>query len=98
MTFAQLLLGLQGPLLNAAVGLLITFGIEYVPWFCALSQQHKRLAVGGLSLCLPLAACAVAVVLGYQPNDIDRSWFPAITAGFAAFASATIAHTRALRG
>lgn len=98
MTYPAFLLALQGPLLNAAVGLIVSWGVENVPWFCRLTGQQKRLAIGLLSLIIPLAACALAVAGGYQPADWEASWWPALVAGFTAFVAATMAHVRKLSG
>lgn len=95
-TLAAVLLALQGPWINAAVGVVLSFVAEYIPAFCLLSPKAKRLITGLLCLLIPLLACLIAVLMGYQPNVLEATWWPAFVAGAIAFGSATLAHTRLL--
>jgi hypothetical protein len=90
-TFPDFLLALQGPALNVAVGLALSFAAGYVPWFLALSPKSKRLATGLLSLVIPMLAWLVASLAGFQAWG---SWWPAAVSGATAFAAATGLHTR----
>jgi hypothetical protein len=90
------LFALQGPLLNVAVGVVLSFIQEYIPAFCGLDPKAKRLVTGALCLAIPLLACLVSTLLGYQINSLEYGWWPAIVAGAIAFSSATLAHTRKL--
>jgi LytS/YehU family sensor histidine kinase len=89
---------LQGPLLNVAVGVVLSFVEEYIPAFCTLSSQAKRLITGALCMVIPLLACLSSTLLGYQVNDLRYGWWPAVVAGAIAFSGATLAHTRRLSG
>jgi hypothetical protein len=91
MTFPDFLLALQGPLLNVAVGLVLSFAVGYVPAFLSLSPKSKRLATGLLSLAIPMLAWLVASLAGFQAWG---SFWPALVAGATAFAAATGLHTR----
>jgi hypothetical protein len=93
MSLAAFLLALQGPLLNAAVGVALFYLEEYLPWFCALAPKPKRLVTGALSLAIPVLSCVLAMALGYQ--QIDSLW-PAVVVGAAAFGVATMVHTQKL--
>jgi hypothetical protein len=95
MSLAAFLLALQNTLLNTAVGVIIFFLEEYTPWFAALDAKAKRLLTGAFSLAIPIAACALAVALGYQPGVID-TWWTAFVSGFVAFGVATMVHTTKL--
>lgn len=92
------LYALQGPLLNVAVGVVLSFVEEYIPAFLSLSSQAKRLITGALCLVIPLLACLTSTLLGYQVSDLQWGWWPAVVAGCLAFSSATLVHTRKLSG
>jgi hypothetical protein len=92
------LYALQGPLLNVAVGVVLSFAEEYIKPFLGLSSQAKRLITGALCLVIPLLACLASTLLGYQISDLQSGWWPAAVAGLIAFSGATLAHTRFLPG
>jgi hypothetical protein len=95
MSLATFLLALQNTLLNTAVGVVLFYLEEYMPWFAALEAKPKRLLTGAFSLVIPMAACALAVALGYQPGVLD-TWWTAFVSGFVAFGVATMVHTTKL--
>jgi hypothetical protein len=98
MTFKQALDYAQGPGVAVIVGVIISLLVELWPAFCALDPKRKRLAVGGLSLAVPLVACLLACLMAYQPWAFETSWWPALVSGGAAFGAATLAHLRLLPG
>lgn len=80
----------------AAVGLLWSVAIEYVPGFEALAPKWKRVVFAGVCLVVPLLASALGMATGvYAPSFRDVVW-PAIVAGCVAFGAGTLLHARKL--
>jgi hypothetical protein len=85
--------------ISVVVGVVLSVVVEYVPEFSALDPKWKRISVGALSLLIPVLAQALRLasgVPGLAWDDWSMTWWPALTAGFAAFAVATAAHIRKL--
>ena len=92
----EFVLGLQGSALSAAVGVVLSYVIEWWKGYGDLSAQGKRLVFLGICLVLPMAAVAVGILMcGQSPSFVDTFW-PALVAGFVAFGTGTAAHTRDL--
>ncbi len=90
------LLYLQSDGVNAAIGFLLSFVVEWWPGYDLLPPRAKRLIMLGACLALPLLAALVgSAVLHAQPLEIDTFW-QAARAGFLAFVASTAAHTRKL--
>ena len=83
---------------NAGIGVLLSFVVEYWPAYGALEPKVKRLLMLVFCLVIPLAAAGASVALGYQPLSWEGTFWPALVAGASAFAGATIAHMRKLAG
>ena len=80
----------------AAVGVLWSVGVEYIPIFQALEPRWKRLIFLLLSLVVPTAAAGLGVwTCGWEPSW-DGLFWPALLAGVAAFSGGTVAHVRKL--
>ena len=84
--------------ITAAVGVLLSVILEYWPQFDALAPKYKRLAFFVLSLAVPIAAAALGVLTADWPAGFEATFWPALVAGFVAFASGTVAHARKLAG
>jgi len=96
MSFAQVLLNLQGPWINAAVGILLSFVAERWPAYAALPPKDKRLLMLVACLLIPGLAALTAIAGGYQSPGWDATTWPALFAGLLSFSATTIAHTRKL--
>jgi len=98
MGLMEFLQWLQGPGINAAIGFILSFVVEWFPAWADLSPRAKRLAMLCFSLAIPVMAAVVSAALGYQDWSIEGTFWPAIVAGFASFSGATVAHVRKLDG
>ncbi len=97
MSWSEFLEFLRGPGINAAIGVLLFFIMEWWPQFETLAPRVKRLVALVLCMVIPLLATLASVAtLGLPMNDWPGTWWPALVAGGAAFSAATVAHTRDL--
>lgn len=95
MTFAEFLMYVQGAGVNAAVGFLLSYLVEWWPEYADLEAKAKRLVMLGLCLVVPLLAAVVGVAMGFQALALETFW-QAAQAGFLAFVASQAAHTRKL--
>lgn len=95
MTFTDFLMYLQGNGVNAAVGFLLSWVVEWWPEFEGLEAKAKRLVMMALCLVVPLLAAGVSMAMGYQPLSLESFWQAAMS-GFLAFMASQAAHTRKL--
>jgi hypothetical protein len=97
MSWSDFLVFMRGPGINAAIGVLLFFAVEWWPAFETLAPRMKRMAVLILCMVIPLLATLLSVVtLGLPISDWAGTWWPAIVAGAAAFGASTVAHTSKL--
>lgn len=92
MSWLNFLALLAGP---AAVGLVMSWIIEYFGAYTALAPKWKRLVFFGVCLVLPLLAAGLGVVTHLYPLTWDTFW-QAIVAGATSFSAGTLMHTRKL--
>ena len=90
------LLFMQGAGVNVIAGVLLSYIVEWWPRWNELESRVKRLITFGLCMVIPLIATLGLVMLGYQPNSLEETWWMAIVSGAVAFGSSTLAHTRLL--
>ena len=97
MTFCDFVLGLQtSSILHGAVGVALSYVIEWWRGYADLTAQAKRLVFLGICLVIPLIAAGVGVLsCGQSPAFVD-TWWPALGAGLTVFGGGTLAHTRKL--
>jgi hypothetical protein len=97
MTFKDFLVFAQGAGVMAIIGFILSFVVEFWPSFETLSAKAKRTVMLLLCLAIPVAAKAIEL-LGYGGNwgDFALVWWPVLVAGFSAFTSSQVAHTRNL--
>lgn len=95
-TFDAFLQALSGPLVAAAVSIVLSVVVEYWPQYEALDPKWKRLIFFALSLVVPISAAFLRVALGYAPLTFDPLIWHAIWNGFGAAGIGTLAHTRKL--
>lgn len=97
MSWSDFLVFMRGPGINAAVGVLIYFLMDWWPSFGTLESKVKRMVVLLLCLLIPgLATVASILTLGLPMGDWANTWWPAIVAGATAFSTSTVLHTRDL--
>lgn len=98
MSFLEFLLMLQGPWINAAVGIVLSFMLEYVPGWEAMPSKNKRLVTFALCFVVPALSAVVGMATGYQEVSFNNVLWPALYAGgLVAFGTSTAAHTRKLQ-
>jgi len=95
MTFGEFLLYLQSSGVNAAVGAILSFAVEWWPKYEELEAKAKRGVILGLCLVVPLLAAGVGMATGLQPFALETFW-QAAQAGFLAFVASQAAHARKL--
>lgn len=95
-TFDGFLAALAGPLVAAAVGVILSIVVEYWSGYEALQPKWKRLVFFGLCLIVPIAAAFLRWGLGYVELTFDPLIWHAIWNGAAAGGIGTLAHTRKL--
>ena len=96
MTFQEFLSYLQGPGINAVIGFLLSFVVEWFPEWDTLEGRVKRLLSLAMCLLVPLVGAGLSCAFGYQACDFTQTFWPALVAGFTAFTSNQVAHTRLL--
>ena len=97
MTLQEFLVFLQQATgIGVAIGFIMSLVMDWWPGYDMLQPKAKRLFFGGLCFAIPLAAAGIGVALGYYPAEFDAVFWPALTAGFAAFGSGTFTHARRL--
>lgn len=92
--FLNYLLTVNG--INAAVGVVMSFVVEWFPAFTNLQPKAKRLFFLGLNIVIAIVSALLLATAGYAPWDFNILFWPALVAGFTAFATGTAAHTRTL--
>jgi len=97
MTFPEFLTWLQGDGINAAIGFILSFIVEWLPQWDMLRPRVKRLVMLVLCLVIPSIAALVSAGMGYQPWSFEETFWPALQAGFLAFWTSQAAHLRSLR-
>ena len=96
MSFPEFLTYAQGPGINLIIGFVLSFVVEWYPSWGNLPPRVKRIAMGFLSLVVPIAAAALSVAMGYQDSSFESTFWPAIVAGFTAFTGSQAGHLRSL--
>lgn len=96
-TFDAWLKALSGPLVSAAVGVLLSILVEYWPAYDTLHPKWKRLVFFGLCLIVPVLAACLRGILGYVAWSFDPLIWHAIWFGVAAGGIGTLAHTPRLK-
>lgn len=96
MAFPEFLTWLQSDGINVAIGFILSFVVEWVPAWGRVRPKVKRIVMLVLSLAVPLIATLVSAAMGYQPWDFERTFWPALQAGFLSFWAGQMAHMRKL--
>ena len=94
MTFQDFLLVLQSTGINAAIGIIMSFVVEWWPQYGTLEAKTKRVIFLALCLFVPVFGATAGVGMGYQSGVFDVTYWPALVAGGAAFATGTAVHIR----
>ena len=95
-TFDRFLEALSGPLASAAVAIVLSILVEYVPQYDMLNAKWKRLVYFGLCMIVPISAAALRGALGFVSWSFDPLFWHALWYGFSAAGVGTLAHVRKL--
>ena len=82
----------QGPGVAIIVAFLLSWAVEYWPWYEAQNAKTKRLLFLGFSIGVPVVASTLSAASGYQGWGFEETWWPALQSGFAGFTAGTIMH------
>jgi Na+/melibiose symporter-like transporter len=94
MTLAEFLTYLAGPGVNAAVGVLLSFLVEWFPSWPNVASRVKRIVMLLLCMIVPLVATAGLWLLGAVDPAQPDTWWLAVMAGAAAFSTSQLAALR----
>jgi hypothetical protein len=97
MDFKTFLVFMQGTGIEAIVGFIWSFVVEWVPQWETLSARVKRIAMWAICTTVPVLAKVLELAFyGGAWGDFPNTWFPMLVAGFVAFGGSQIAHLRKL--
>jgi hypothetical protein len=96
MTLVEVLEYLRGPGINAALGILLSFIVEWFPKWDSLESKIKRIVMLLLCITVPIVATLGLVLIGAVAADDYNVWYAAFLAGATAFSGNQIAHLRKL--
>ena len=96
MSFYEFLQYAGGPGIGVVVGFVMSFLVEYWPWFAGLAERPKRLVFFGFCFVLPVLCAILKAALGFEPWTFDPLFWQALVAAFAAAFGGTLAHARKL--
>ena len=91
------LVALSGPLVAVAVGLVLSWVVEWFPQYDNWAPKVKRLSFLVVCLAVPLLAVTLRGLLGYAAWSFDPLYWHALWAGVAAYGVGNLAHTRKLK-
>ena len=92
--FLELLSSPNG--IAAAVGVLLSGVVEYIPQYDTLAPKWKRLVFFGFCFVVPLVAAGLGILTCGWSLTWETTFWPAVLAGGIAFGGGTVAHTRKL--
>jgi len=87
---------LQSEGIGVAVGILLSYVVEWFPKYEALEPKVKRLIFAGLCLLVPAVGVAFGIGSGFQEPVWATTFWPALVAAAVAFGAGTAMHTRKL--
>ena len=94
MEWSEFLSWAVGAGVSVIVGFLLSVIAEYVPTFQTLDRKWKRLAMLGLCVAVPLFVSVIGIWTAGWPHTWEGTFWPALQAGWLAFASSQVAHLR----
>ena len=80
----------------AAVGVVLSFVVEYVPGYEPLAGKWKRIIFGGVCFAVPLLAAVLGIFTASWSASWAETFWPVVQAAAIAFAGGTFAHVRKL--
>jgi hypothetical protein len=96
MSFAEFLAYLAGPGINAALGVALSWIIEWFPGFETATPRVKRLITLLLCLAIPVLATVGLVLIGAADPHLVDTWWLAVMSGALAYGGSQVAHLRKL--
>jgi len=87
---------LQSEGIGVAVGILLSYIVEWWPKYGTLEPKVKRLIFAGLCLLVPAIGVTLGIVSGFQEPVWATTFWPALCAAAVAFGAGTAMHTRKL--
>ena len=99
MTLLDFLNYAAGPGINAIVGFLLSFAVEWVPGFDSLGAKWKRGLTMALSFLVPVTATFLLWLINGFPSGpaLGEGIWGAFLSGFLAFFTSQAAHLRKLK-
>lgn len=99
MSLTEFLTYAAGPGINAIVGFVLSFAVEWYPDFETLDPRWKRLVTMILSFAIPvLATLGLWLISGLPPTEeLLAGLWNALQSGFLAFFASQAAHIRTLK-
>lgn len=94
MTLADFLVLMRGPGINAALGVILSFVVEFFPNWPNVASRIKRVIMLLLSLLIPLLATVGLCLLNLLPANDPETWWTAVLAGATAFSAGQLAYIR----
>ncbi len=94
MTLQDFLLYMQGSGVNAIIGVLMSFVVEWWPTYENLESKVKRAIFLAMCMVVPLTGALLGTALGYQEWTIETTFWYATVAGWLAFGAGQVAHIR----
>lgn len=85
----------SAPGINAIVGFVLSFVVEWFPEYDAVAPRWKRVIVMGLGFVVPLTSMVLLWGLGELALGYDTVYV-ALSAGFSAYFGSQVAHARKL--
>ncbi len=81
MTFGDFLKFMQGSGIEAAIGFIVSFAVEWIPDWSYMEWRIKRIILIGFSLGIPMLFATIGVLTGYQSAGWEDTFWPALRAG-----------------
>ena len=94
MTLIDFLNYLRGPGIDAALGVLLSFIIEWLPNWDTLAPRSKRVFTLLICLAIPLLATVGLALMGAVDVTLPDTWWLAVMSGAMAYGGSQVAHLR----
>ena len=94
MSLVDFLNYLRGPGIDAALGVLLSFVVEWLPNWDTIAPRVKRVIMLLICLAIPTIATIGLALLGAVDPKLPDTWWLAVMSGAMAFGGSQVAHLR----